>query len=425
MLNWKTKINMIIKFAITIALFISVYSGSLINSNTKKVESSIAENKFILGNENLLSKNSDLISGKSVGLIVNSSSVTSNGDFLPDLLNKKSNITKIFTPEHGLRGNDRNEDYIDEVTGIQIVSLYGSKKKPTANDLYDTDVLVYDIQDVGARFYTFINTMFYCMEAAYENNKEFIVCDRPMIPNAEYVDGFMLQDGLESFVGMLHIPIAYGMTCGELAKFINDEYFEGKCRLTVVQMDNYTRDTKYESLDLPWIKPSPNIYFPSSAVSYLGTCLFEGTNFAEGRGTDKPFEYVGAPYCDGEMLASELNSLNLNGVTFESISFTPGTIASNSNPPKFVGENCEGVYIKVTNEKTFEPVKAGLAVMYAANKIFPGFQINKNNFIDKLAGTSMLREMLNNGSSYDQIINSYSAELEKFRTIRKNYLIYK
>ena len=294
---------MIIKFAITIALFISVYSGSLINSNTKKVESSIAENKFILGNENLLSKNSDLISGKSIGLIVNSSSVTSNGDFLPDLLSKKSNVTKIFTPEHGLRGNDRNEDYIDEVTGIQIVSLYGSKKKPEASDLYDTDVLVYDIQDVGARFYTFINTMFYCMEAAYENNKEFIVCDRPMIPNAEYVDGFMLEDGQESFVGMLHIPIAYGMTCGELAKFINDEYFEGKCRLTVVQMDNYTRDTKYESLNLPWIKPSPNIYFPSSAVSYLGTCFFEGTNFAEGRGTDKPFEYVGAPYCDGKLLA--------------------------------------------------------------------------------------------------------------------------
>ncbi|MCB0726877.1 MAG: DUF1343 domain-containing protein [Ignavibacteriae bacterium] len=416
---------MIINFLLTVTLLYSAFIGFDINTNTNSNILTLSDNKFILGNENLLSKNSDMISGKNVGLIVNSSSVTSNGDFFPDLLSKKSNVTKIFTPEHGLRGNDRNEDYIDEVTGIQIVSLYGSKKKPTANDLYDTDVLVYDIQDVGARFYTFINTMFYCMEAANENNKEFIVCDRPMIPDPNYVDGFMLDDGEESFVGMLHIPIAYGMTCGELAKFINDEYFGGKCKLSVVQMDNYTRDTKYESLNLPWIKPSPNIYFPSSAVSYLGTCLFEGTNFAEGRGTDKPFEYVGAPYCDGKLLADELNSLKLNGVTFESISFTPGTIASNSNPPKFVGENCEGVYIKVTDEKSFEPVKAGLAVMYASNKLFPGFQINKNKFIDKLAGTSMLREMLNNGSSYEQIIGSYYSDLQQFKSIRDNYLIYK
>lgn len=415
---------MTINFFLTIVLIFSSFAGydhyTDINSNVII----ISDSKFVLGNENLLSKNTDLISGKSIGLIVNSSSVTSNGDFLPDLLSKNSNVTKIFTPEHGLRGNDRNEDYVDEVTGIQIVSLYGSKKKPDASDLYDTDALVYDIQDVGARFYTFINTMFYCMEAAYENEKEFIVCDRPMIPNAEYADGFMLDDGQESFVGMLHIPIAYGMTCGELAKFINDEYFEGKCRLTVVQMDNYSRDTRYESLNLPWIKPSPNIYFPSSAVSYLGTCLFEGTNFAEGRGTDKPFEYVGAPYCDGKLLADELNSLNLNGVKFESISFTPGTIASNSNPPKFVGENCQGVYIKVTNEKTFEPVKAGLAVLYAANKLFPEFQINENNFIDKLAGTSDLRTMLNDGRSYDEITGSYSNNLEQFKSVRKKYLIY-
>ncbi|MEZ4691912.1 MAG: DUF1343 domain-containing protein [Ignavibacteria bacterium] len=416
---------MIINFLLTVTLLYSAFIGFDINTNTNSNILTLSDNKFILGNENLLSKNSDMISGKNVGLIVNSSSVTSNGDFFPDLLSKKSNVTKIFTPEHGLRGNDRNEDYIDEVTGIQIVSLYGSKKKPTAHDLFDTDGLVYDIQDVGARFYTFINTMFYCMEAANENNKEFIVCDRPMIPDPNYVDGFMLDDGEESFVGMLHIPIAYGMTCGELAKFINDEYFGGKCKLSVVQMDNYTRDTKYESLNLPWIKPSPNIYFPSSAVSYLGTCLFEGTNFAEGRGTDKPFEYVGAPYCDGKLLADELNSLKLNGVTFESISFTPGTIASNSNPPKFVGENCEGVYIKVTDEKSFEPVKAGLAVMYASNKLFPGFQINKNKFIDKLAGTSMLREMLNNGSSYEQIKGSYYSDLQQFKSIRDNYLIYK
>lgn len=405
---------------------LSAFFFSLLNSPeiTASVTSKTGEDKFLPGNEVLLTKNSFQIKDKRLALITNTSGVMSNGVLFLDSLYKNFNVVKIFTPEHGLRGDDKNEDYVDGPTGIPVISLYGSKKKPDATDLENVDILVYDIQDVGARFYTFINTMFYCMEAAMENNKEIIVCDRPMIPNANYVDGFMLDNSEESFVGMINVPVAYGMTCGELAKYINGEYFDNKCILSIVAMENYSRETDYTSLNLPWIKPSPNMYFPSSAVSYLGTCLFEGTNFAEGRGTDKPFEYIGAPYCNGKKLADELNKYNFSGVTFENISFTPQTITSASNPPKYVGELCEGVYINVNDKKTFEPVRAGIAVLVSLKKLFPGFNINKNNFLDKLAGTKNLRLMLEKGSSYHEIINSYIGKLSEFKLKRSKYLIY-
>lgn len=406
----------------------AVFFFSLILNSSDISASVIAktgDDKFLPGNEVLLTKNSFQIKDKHLALITNTSGVMSNGVLFLDSLNKNFNVVKIFTPEHGLRGDDKNEDYIDAPTGLPVISLYGSKKKPDAYDLENVDILVYDIQDVGARFYTFINTMFYCMEAAMENNKEIIVCDRPVIPDANYVDGFMLDENEESFVGMIDVPIAYGMTCGELAKYINAEYFDNKCILSIIGMENYSRETDYTSLNLPWIKPSPNMYYPSSAVSYLGTCLFEGTNFAEGRGTDKPFEYIGAPYCDGKKLAAELNTYNFSGVTFESISFTPQTITSASNPPKYVGELCKGIYINVNDKKTFEPVRVGIAVLVSLKKLFPEFQINKSNFIDKLAGTKDLRLMLDNGSSYVEIINSYSNSLNTFKSKRQEYLIYK
>ena len=383
------------------------------------------EDQFILGNENLLKNKSEVLRGKKTALITNKSGVMSDGTLFLDELVKNANVRKIFTPEHGLRGDDRDENFTDENTGLPVISLYGNNKMPAKTDLEDIDVLVYDIQDVGARFYTFINTMFYCMQAANENNIEFVVCDRPMMPNGNYVDGFMLDDGQESFVGMIDIPIAYGMTCGELALYINTEYFGDACKLKVIKMENYSRETDYQSLNLPWVKPSPNIYYPSSALTYLGTCLFEGTNFSEGRGTDKPFEYVGAPYCDGNALAEEMNSLGLNGVTFESIDFVPTTITSPSNPPKYVGENCSGVYIKVTDKNSFEPVKTGIAFLVSLNKLFSGFEIKANKFLDKLAGTDRLRLAVLNGYTTNEIVSGYQQELQDFKELRKKYLIYK
>jgi len=384
----------------------------------------IIEDKFLLGNEVLLSKSSDLIKDKRIGLITNRSGVLSDGSLLLDSLVKNFTVTKIFTPEHGLRVDDKNENYLDEVTGIPVVSLYGQNRKPEGIYLSNVDVMVYDIQDVGARFYTFINTMYYCMHAAIENDKEIIICDRPIILYGNYVDGFMLNPGVSSFVGLLDISIAYGMTCGELANFINWENFDNKCNLTVVKMENYDHSMDYSSLNLPWIKPSPNMYYQSSAICYPGTCLFEGTNFAEGRGTDRPFEYVGAPYCNGETLAKEMSACNFKGVNFESISFTPHAIISPSNPPKYTDELCGGVYINVNDIKTFEPVKVGIALLVSLKKLFPQFEINKNNFLDNLAGTKDLRIMLNEGKSYDDIIKSYSTLLDDFKAKREKYLLY-
>ena len=394
-------------------------------ANTDAV-SHTAEEKFKLGNETLLDDNLDMIKYKRVALVTNNSGIMSDGTMLIDVLSKVQdvNVTKVFSPEHGFRGDDRDVDHIDEKTGIKVVTLYGNKRKPTRSDLTDVDVLVYDIQDVGARFYTYVNTMFYCMEAAYENNKEIVIADRPIIPDGNYVDGFLLDAGISSFVGMLDIPIAYGMTCGELAKLLNDEYFNGQVKLQVSKMKNYSRNMDYESLGLVWKNPSPNIYFPSSAVSYLGTCLFEGTNFAEGRGTDKPFEYVGAPWCDGEKLKSAMDAYNFEGVEFVAISFTPTTIISPSNPPKFVGTPCQGVYVKVTDKTKFEPVKVGIALLISLKKLFPQFSFHKNNFIDKLSGTTSLRTMVNNGSSLEQIISTYRSDLSEFKKIREGYLMY-
>ncbi|MBK6505334.1 MAG: DUF1343 domain-containing protein [Ignavibacteria bacterium] len=384
----------------------------------------IASNQFMLGNEALIEMSDSPLKGKRIGLITNNSGVLSDGRLFMDLLSEHHDLRKIFTPEHGLRGNERNEDYTDEATGAFVVSLYGNKEKPASSDLSDVDVLVYDLQDVSARFYTFVNTLYYCMQAATENDKKIVICDRPIIPDANYVDGFVLEDSYKSFVGLLNVPAAYAMTCGELALLINSEYLDNKCDLEISKMKNYSRDMNYDDLNLYWKTPSPNMYFPSTAVAYLGTCLFEGTNFGEGRGSNNPFEYVGAPYCDGDLLARELNSMNFKGVVFEPITFIPKQIMSWQSKPKYADEVCSGVYMKITDRKVAEPYKVAVAILVLLNKRFSQFQINSNNFIDKLAGTDKLRNMIISGRSYEDIISSYQNDLNDFKKIRKKYLLY-
>lgn len=379
---------------------------------------------FMLGNEALLEMSDSPIKGKRIGLITNNSGVLSDGRLFMDVISDHHDLKKIFTPEHGLRGNERNENYIDEETGAYVVSLYGNKEKPTAEDLSDIDVLVYDLQDVSARFYTFVNTLYYCMEAATENNLRIIICDRPIIPDGNYVDGFMLDESFKSFVGLLRLPAAYAMTCGELANFINSEYFGNRCDVVVSKMKDYSRTMNYDDLGLYWKTPSPNMYFPSTSVAYLGTCLFEGTNFGEGRGSNKPFEYLGAPYCDGELLAGKLNSMNLDGIKFEPVVFTPQQIMSWQSKPKYAGEVCNGVYMNVTDRKNAAPYKAVVAMLVLLHGEYPQFTINSNNFIDKLAGTDRLRNMIDSGKSYDEIISSYQEELKEFKSKRMKYLMY-
>jgi uncharacterized protein YbbC (DUF1343 family) len=414
---------------ICIVVGLIALAAFLVPTGERDVEANVTfspQDKFELGNEVLLGEKIDLIKDKNIGIITNTSGVVSDGRLFVDLLlqSESLNPVKIFSPEHGFEIDDKDVTHVNKRTGLEVVSLYGNKKKPSSGDLSNVDVLIYDIQDVGARFYTFINTMYYCMEAATENNVKFIVCDRPVIPDADYVDGFMLEDNVKSFVGLLDIPIAYGMTSGELARFINAEYLGNTCDLEVVEMKNYSRSMKFDDLGITWVKPSPSMYFHSTAGTYQGTCLFEGTNFAEGRGTDRPFEYVGAPYCNGSVLKEAMDKYSFEGVTFEAIEFTPSSITSPSNPPKYVDQNCSGIFINVTDAAKFQPVKVGIALLVELNDNFPGFNWRNDNYIDKLAGTKQLRQMVSNGTSYQDILAYYSADLEQFKERRKKYLLY-
>jgi uncharacterized protein YbbC (DUF1343 family) len=213
------------------------------------------------------------------------------------------------------------------------------------------------------------------------------------------------------------------MTCGELAQYLKDVLKISANILEVSKMENYSLSTDYASLNLPWVKPSPNMFSASTALVYPGTCFLEGTNVSEGRGTEKPFEYIGAPWCTGDGLTQEMNSYNLPGVKFEAVNFTPKEKISDYEP-KFFNKQCSGVYFNVTDKKKFEPVKAGIALLISLKKLFPDFKFNKDNYIDKLAGTDRLRKMVMDGKDLNTIVDSYKKELDEFKELRKKYLIY-
>jgi uncharacterized protein YbbC (DUF1343 family) len=373
----------------------------------------------------LIYENINQLKPLKVGLITNQTGVLSDGTHMLDALLKHGiDVVKLFSPEHGIRGDENYSD-IDPQTGIHIVSLYGGKTAPSKDDLADVDVLLYDIQDVGARFYTYTSTLYYCLKSASDNNKKLIVCDRPVILDANYTDGFALalDPAFVSFVGTIPAPVCYGMTCGELAQYLKDVLKISANMLEVSKMENYSRSRDYASLNLPWVKPSPNMFSASTALVYPGTCFLEGTNVSEGRGTEKPFENIGAPWCTGDGLAQEMNSYNLPGVKFEAVSFTPKEKVSDYEP-KFFNKQCSGIYFNVTDKHKFEPVKAGIALLISLKKLFPDFKFNKDNYIDKLAGTDRLRKMVMDGKDLNAIVDSYKKELDEFKELRKKYLIY-
>jgi uncharacterized protein YbbC (DUF1343 family) len=334
-----------------------------------------------IGAEILIEKHLDLIKGKKIGIVTNHTGILPDGRHIVDVLNEIEGvkIVALFGPEHGIRGEVPDGKSIshgvDAKTGIPVFSLYGDVKKPTEEMLKDIDVLIFDIQDVGARFYTYISTMSYCMEACAEMGKKFIVLDRPNPIRGVYVDGPILEPRFKSFVGLHPIPVAHGMTVGELAKMFNDEGWlknAVKADLTVVKMENYSRRMWFDQTGLPWVKPSPNMMTLKTAIVYTATCFIEGTNVSEGRGTQHPFEWIGAPWIDGEKLAKELNNYKLPGVKFEPISFTPTDIEKVTVDPKYEGEKCGGVYLNVYDREKFEPVKVGGLHTLRFEKTLPG-----------------------------------------------------
>ncbi len=315
-------------------------------------------------------------------------------------------VVKIFSPEHGFRGKapdgEEVKGGIDPKTGITVVSLYGSKKyKATAQELENVDVVIFDIQDVGARFFTFISSLHYMMEACAENGKKLIILDRPN-PNGSYVDGPVRKPELKSFVGMHEIPITHGMTIGEYAQMINGEgWLDGKkrCTLEVVALKNWKHSDSY-SLS---IRPSPNLPNDHAIGMYPSTCLFEGTALSIGRGTQNPFEIVGHP--------------DLKGQAFQ---FTPISIDSMSKEPPLKNKLCYGVDLR--NEKL--PRQVTLKYLIAMYKVFPDKDKFFTAYFDKLAGTPTLKEQIRAGKTEKQIRDSWKPELDKFKAVRARYLIY-
>lgn len=401
---------------------------STVTAATAKNDKEKKNGKFRLGVEVLLQDKIDLIKGKRVGLITNPTGVDQELNSIVDSLYKNPNVklTALYGPEHGVRGSAQAgqyvESYIDEKTGVPVYSLYGNTKKPTPEMLKNIDVLLFDIQDVGTRYYTYIYTMALAMEAAKENNIPFIVLDRPNPLSGTKVEGPVLEEPYSSFVGEYAIPVRHGMTVGELAELFNKEFNIG-ADLTVVKMDGWKRNMYYDETPLDFVLPSPNMPTLDTALVYPGACLIEGTNISEGRGTTRPFELIGAPFINSDDLAAKLNSFHLPGVKFRAASFIPTT-------SKFVNKLSNGVQIHVTDRNSYKPFETGLYIVKTIHDMYPkDFQFrapgtNGISFFDNLVGNGSIRAGIEAGKSIEEMKAEWQPGLDKFMDVREKYLLY-
>jgi len=361
-----------------------------------------------------------------VGLITNPTGVT--GGIVPtlDAFHEHSSIdlVAIFGPEHGARGDAQDalpvESMVDEATGLPVHSLYGDTTKPTREMLRGLDALVFDIQDVGVRFYTYPSTLTYALEAAAERTVGVVVLDRPNPINGVSVEGNVLEPGFESFVGLHPVPIRHGLTIGELALLVNDGI---GAELRVVPVEGWSRGMWFDETGLSWVQPSPNLPTIETATVYPGTCLFEGVNVSEGRGTTRPFEVIGAPWIDGRSWARALNSLGLDGVVFRPCHFTPVFA-------KYTGKLCGGVQVHVTDWDAFRPVEAGLHMLAACIDLWPQDfdwlppSYSEIRHFDHLAGTDKTRKALIEGVPVDEIVRGWEGDLVAYKERREGFLLY-
>lgn len=365
-----------------------------------------ANAQIILG-ANRMGTYLSILKDKKIGLVVNQSSLINQTHLIDTLKSLNVNITTLFSPEHGLRGNysygETIKNSVDEKTGLPIVSLYGNNKKPTTSQLKNVDIIVFDLQDVGARFYTYISTLHYVMEACAENKKTLIVLDRPN-PNGDIIDGPVLDSNFKSFVGMHTIPVLHGMTMGEYAQMINGQGWlknKTKCKLIVIAMKNYTHANKY----MPPVFPSPNLRTYNAIRLYASLCFFEGTNISLGRGTELPFECIGTP--------------NSKIGNYE---FTPKSIPGVADNPPQKDILCTGFLL--SNETQFiNQINLNWLVNFynASNDTAHFF----TPFFDKLAGNDLLQKQIKSGLSADEIKKTWQPNLIKYKAIRKKYVLYK
>jgi uncharacterized protein YbbC (DUF1343 family) len=360
-----------------------------------------------------------LLKGKRVGLITNHTGKDRSGNTTIDLLFKAPDVklVALFSPEHGIRGaldQEKISHSTDEKTGLPIFSLYGETRKPTDEMLKGLDVLVFDIQDIGARFYTFISTMGLAMEAAAKNKVKFVVLDRINPINGAAVEGPLADADKLSFIAHHRLPIRHGLTVGELAQLFNSER-NINADLQIVKVENWRRGAWFDETGMTWINPSPNMRSLTQATLYPGVCLLEPTNVSVGRGTDTPFEVIGAPYIDGQKLAAALNAAKLNGVRFVPVRFTPTTSVNK-------GLECGGVNLIITNRDAFEPVLTGLEMAAQIYKLYPK-EFNVDRF-NRLLVSNKIYNAFKQGSEAKALRQIWDSELEQFKAIRQKYLLY-
>ncbi|MDK8182426.1 DUF1343 domain-containing protein [Paenibacillus sp. UMB4589-SE434] len=375
-----------------------------------------------LGVEVFLQQYAEQYRGKRIGLVTNLTGV--NHKLIPtiDIFHQHEHlhVTALYGPEHGIRGDAKEGEAvsssIDKVTGLPVHSLYGETRKPTPEMLRDIDVILFDLQDIGSRYYTYIYTMAYVMEACGELGIPFVVLDRPNPINGITLEGNLVTEECRSFVGLYPIPVRHGLTIGELAQLFVDQ-FGVRCELTVIPMQGWSRQMHFDETGLLWVPPSPNASGIDMALLYPGTCLIEGTNLSEGRGTAKPFEVVGAPFMDGYSLARILNERQMPGVIARPVSFVP-------NYQKYNGERCEGVQLHVTDRKVLRAFSVGLQLLETIAAMYPeSFQYKEAEHFDQLAGDRKLKKHIQQGTAV-AYADRYESDLYRFSKESNSYLLY-
>lgn len=433
----------LLSFSIFFSLVTLLASGQNMNTKNQSLRPPVK-----LGVEVLFEKRLDLIRGKHVGLITNPTGLDGKLDSIIDRFRAcpDTKLVALYGPEHGVRGNAQAGEYVafyfDEHFKLPVFSLYGQTHKPPPDMMtnideymrtFDTkhegkqvergmmesvDVMVFDLQDVGTRVYTYIATMANAMEAAANSGIPFIVLDRPNPINGVAMEGPILEyPKFSSFIGHYPIPLRHGMTTGELAQFINAKFLKTKAKLTVVPMENWKRDEWFDETSLLWTLPSPNLPTLDSATVYPGQVIIEGSNLSEGRGTTKPFEFFGASWIDGFVLAKKLNELNLPGVKFREVYFTP-TFS------KFKGTNCGGCQIYVTDREKYQSIATTLTILAEIKKLYGDKLVLHKSYFDHVMGTASVREALERGDSVASIMAATQPGLKEFSKLREPYLLY-
>jgi uncharacterized protein YbbC (DUF1343 family) len=373
----------------------------------------------------LLSDSLRLVAGMRVGLVTNHTGIDASGTHAIDRLfeHPRVELVALFAPEHGIRGTAeagvRVDHTVDEATGLPVHSLYGETRRPTPAMLEGVEVLLFDIQDIGTRYYTYVYTMALAMEAAGEAGIPFVVLDRPNPVGGIQVQGNVLDPAFSSFVGMYPLPMRHGMTPGELALLYRAE-FGVEADLTVVPAAGWRRSMLFPETALPWRAPSPNMPDLESALHYPGTCLFEGTNLSVGRGTPRAFQQVGAPWLDGEALATALRAHAPPGVRIEAVRFTP----ENPGDGKFGGQEVGGVRLVVTDPEAYDPARTGVLLLVEARRLSGSRWAWVPSHFDRLAGTDALRLGIEGGVDPAELMRSWDAEVAAFTALRTPHLIY-